>query len=188
MTTSSLLLSHYLTNKDRTASMVSFWRSFAELSNGHGFCYVFLIGCFWIFKKHFVLFFATVRSQRGDKDQRQGEKPLATQFYTPPTRLYWPNIWVFFNYLHSSSCSVLSDLSFGIQKPSHVTIIHWKFDFLPSRVGVKKVLYFTLWSIDVNVFVLCFGSRLIFRCILASLYAVHAVYIFDGIYRPHCCL
>ena len=61
MTTSSLLLSHYLTNKDRTASMVSFWRSFAELSNGHGFCYVFLIGCFWIFKKHFVPFFFCYR-------------------------------------------------------------------------------------------------------------------------------
>ena len=57
MTTSSLLLCHFLTNKDRTTSMVSFWRSFAELSNGHGFCYVFLIGWIWIFKKHFVPFF-----------------------------------------------------------------------------------------------------------------------------------
>ena len=33
-------------NKAKTISMVSFWRSFAELSNGHGFSYVFPIS--WI--------------------------------------------------------------------------------------------------------------------------------------------
>ena len=66
MTTSSLLLCHFLMNKDRTTSMVSFWRSFAELSNGHRFFYVFLIGWILIFNKHFVPFFlcAIVKSKR----------------------------------------------------------------------------------------------------------------------------
>ena len=42
-----------------------------------------------------------------------------------------------------------SNLSFSIQKPSHVTNIYWKFqDFLPSSLGVIKVLHFTLQSKD----------------------------------------
>ena len=42
-----------------------------------------------------------------------------------------------------------SNLSFGIQKPSHVTNIHWKFqDFLPSSLQVIKVFHFTLRSED----------------------------------------
>ena len=42
-----------------------------------------------------------------------------------------------------------SYLSFGIQKPSHVTNIHWKFhDFLPSSLRVIKVSHFTLRSED----------------------------------------
>ena len=42
-----------------------------------------------------------------------------------------------------------SNLSFSIQKPSHVTNIHWKFqDFLPSSLGVIKVFHFTLRSED----------------------------------------
>ena len=57
MTTSSLLLCHFLMNKDRKTSMVSFWRSFTELSNGHGFCYVFLIGWIRIFKNLLFRFF-----------------------------------------------------------------------------------------------------------------------------------
>ena len=42
-----------------------------------------------------------------------------------------------------------SNLSLGIQKPSHVTNIHWKFhDFLPSSLRVIKVSHFTLRSED----------------------------------------
>ena len=40
-------------------------------------------------------------------------------------------------------------LSFDMQKPSHVTNIHWKFhDFFPSSLGAIKVLHFTVRSKD----------------------------------------
>ena len=44
-------------NKAGTTSKVSFKRSFTELSNGHGFFYVFLIGRIQNNKKYFVPFF-----------------------------------------------------------------------------------------------------------------------------------
>ena len=41
------------------------------------------------------------------------------------------------------------DLSFDMQKPSHITNVHWKFhDFFPSSLGAIKVLHFTVRSKD----------------------------------------
>ena len=57
VTISSLFLCHFWTNKAGTTSKVSFKRSFTELSNGHGFFYVFLIGRIQNNKKYFVPFF-----------------------------------------------------------------------------------------------------------------------------------
>ena len=54
------------------------------------------------------------------------------------------------------------DLSFDMQKPSHITNIHQKFyDFFPSSLGAIKVLHFTVRSEDgvcvwFFVCVLCF--------------------------------
>ena len=41
------------------------------------------------------------------------------------------------------------NLSFDIQKPSHITNIHWKFhDFFPCSLGAIEVLHFTVRSED----------------------------------------
>ena len=47
------------------------------------------------------------------------------------------------------SRTVYYDLSFDMQKPSHVTNIQWKLnDFFPSSLGAIKVLHFTVRSED----------------------------------------
>ena len=47
-------------DRTRATSMVSFERSFAELQKGHGFCYVFLIGCMWNIEKYSLFFFFAI--------------------------------------------------------------------------------------------------------------------------------
>ena len=57
--------------------------------------------------------------------------------------------WMFIQYFVFPSPFLYYDLSFDMQKPSHVTNIHWKFhDFFPSSLGAIKVLHFTVRSED----------------------------------------
>ena len=57
--------------------------------------------------------------------------------------------WAFFQYFVFPSLFLCYDLSFDMQKPSHVTNIYWKFhDFFLSGLGAIKVLHFTVWSED----------------------------------------
>ena len=56
---------------------------------------------------------------------------------------------MFFQYFVLPSPFPYYDLSFDMQKPSHVTNIHWKFhDFFLSGLGAIKVLHFTVRSED----------------------------------------
>ena len=63
----------------------------------------------------------------------------------PRKKLIFLKRWVSFQCFVFSYRSVLHPaLSFGIQKPSHVANIHWKFKvFLPSSFQVIKVLHLT---------------------------------------------
>ena len=78
-----------------------------------------------------------------------------------------------------------SKLSFGIQKPSHVTNIHWKFqDFLPSSLQVIKVFHFTLRSED-GVHGRTDGENLIIKCSTIvehnqMKYAIYAYMLYNG--------
>ena len=57
--------------------------------------------------------------------------------------------WMFFQCFVFPSPFLYYDLSFDMQKPSHVTNIHWKFhDFFLSGLGAIKVLHFTVRSED----------------------------------------
>ena len=56
---------------------------------------------------------------------------------------------MFFQCFVFPSAFLYHDLSFDMQKPSHVTNIHWKFlDFFPNSLGAIKVLHFTVRSED----------------------------------------
>ena len=59
---------------------------------------------------------------------------------------------MFFQYFVFPSPFPYYDLSFDMQKPSHITNIHWKFcDFFPSGLWAIKVLHFTVRSEDGEV-------------------------------------
>ena len=60
-----------------------------------------------------------------------------------------PKNWMFFQYFVFPSPCLYYDLSFDMQKPSHITYIHWKFHaFFPSGLEAIKVLHFTVRSKD----------------------------------------
>ena len=52
-------------DRDMKTSKVSLERSFAELQNGHGFCYVFLIAWMWNTNKQVVCFFFAIKMKAG---------------------------------------------------------------------------------------------------------------------------
>ena len=57
--------------------------------------------------------------------------------------------WMFFQYFVLPSPFLYHDLSFDMQKPSHITNTHWKFhNFFPIGLGAIKVLHFTVRSED----------------------------------------
>ena len=72
---------------------------------------------------------------------------------------------MFFQYFVFPSPFLYHDPSFGMQKPSHVTNIHRKFqDFFLCSLGAIKVLHFTVRSEDgVNTFTLFFLFRGMFH-------------------------
>ena len=63
-------------DKVRTSSEVLFEKSFSDLQNGYGFCYVFLIAWMWNIDKRVVRFFdfAIVSSKKKPKTNKHTEK------------------------------------------------------------------------------------------------------------------